>query len=256
MSVASAGGARVGRIRRIGKVLRKRCGFTLIELLVVIAIIAILAALLFPVFLAARERSKVANCLSNLRNLSTAIRLYCDDNAGRMPSAHVVWLNPHAVPPGPDWAGCQGWCGNVYLQQGAIWRYCKSAGIFRCLSDFGIIPRGGGNGNQGKDYPLSYTMNGELHLCNPDAVVARPCRMLLLIHEGRTTIDDATFNQWAWFVGPAGNLPSAIHYDGTCVSYLDGHATYRSYRECGKEQAEGWWDTPPAGQNPVVILGP
>jgi hypothetical protein len=97
-------------------------------------------------------------------------------------------------------------------------------------------------------------MNSEIHLMNTD-VIAKPCRMLLLIHESRKTIDDATFNQWAWFVGLAGNLPSPIHYDGTCVSYLDGHAAYRSFTQCTNEQRAGWWDTPPPGQNPVVILG-
>ncbi len=221
----------------------RRCrAFTLIELLVVIAIIIILAAILTPVFLSARERAKVSSCISNLRNLSTATRLYADDNGSRMPKAHIHWI-PDGI---PDWAGCRSWCGPVYLREGSIWRYSKGAGIFRCDSDIGVTPTNGGG--QGKDYPLSYTMNGELHMQNME-VVARPSRMLLLLHESRKTIDDATFNQFAWFLGPAGNLPSPIHYDGTCVSYLDGHAGYRSYTQCVKEQRDGWWDVPPAGQN-------
>lgn len=219
----------------------KRSGFTLIELLVVIAIIAILAAILFPVLAAARERAKVANCLSNLRNLSTATRLYADNYDGGFPKAHIGWI-PTGPPNIPDWAGCQGWCGVVNPQLGSIWRYCNSAGIFLCSSDIGVAaPYGGG---MGKNYPLSYTMNGECHLLRPDGTIAYPTRMLLFIHEGRNTIDDATFNQFAMFLGTAGNLPAAIHHEGTCVSYLDGHARYLSYRAALQEQAGWWWDGP------------
>ena len=59
--------------------MRKRCGFTLIELLVVIAIIAILAAILFPVFARAREKARSASCLSNLKQLSLGVIMYQGD---------------------------------------------------------------------------------------------------------------------------------------------------------------------------------
>jgi prepilin-type N-terminal cleavage/methylation domain-containing protein/prepilin-type processing-associated H-X9-DG protein len=62
-----------------------RAGFTLIELLVVIAIVAILAALLLPALGSAKERSKGAVCLSNLRQVGIAIRAYADDSSGKIP---------------------------------------------------------------------------------------------------------------------------------------------------------------------------
>lgn len=60
-------------------------GFTLIELLVVIAIIAILAAILFPVFAQARETAKRTQCLSNLKQIAQAAIMYCNDNDDGFP---------------------------------------------------------------------------------------------------------------------------------------------------------------------------
>jgi prepilin-type N-terminal cleavage/methylation domain-containing protein len=63
----------------------KRQGFTLIELLVVIAIIAILAAILFPVFAQAREKARQTQCLANMRQLGMAFEMYRTDFEGRNP---------------------------------------------------------------------------------------------------------------------------------------------------------------------------
>jgi len=88
----------------------RRKGFTLIELLVVIAIIAILAAILFPVFARAREKARQSSCLSNLKQIATAMMMYFQDYdekhmyvltpcwAGDTPEArmpHFVRLNPY-----------------------------------------------------------------------------------------------------------------------------------------------------------------
>src|SRR5262245_26021547 len=64
---------------------RRQHAFTLIELLVVIAIIAILAAILFPVFAQARAKARQTSCLSNLRNIDTAFQMYAQDYDEQFP---------------------------------------------------------------------------------------------------------------------------------------------------------------------------
>src|SRR5688572_3397207 len=71
---------------RARRLTRSVAGFTLIELLVVIAIIAILAAILFPVFARARENARRSSCQSNLKQLGLGWHMYVQDFDGRMPS--------------------------------------------------------------------------------------------------------------------------------------------------------------------------
>ena len=73
-------------------------GFTLIELLVVIAIIAILAAILFPVFARAREKARQTTCTSNQRQIVASILMYMQDHDERMPNTSTMWQSINVDP--------------------------------------------------------------------------------------------------------------------------------------------------------------
>ncbi len=77
---------------------RKRSGFTLIELLVVIAIIAILAAILFPVFAQARAKARQASCISNFKQMGSAVMQYTQDYDETFPLTQLM-INPTYLPP-------------------------------------------------------------------------------------------------------------------------------------------------------------
>ena len=78
---------------------RRRDAFTLIELLVVITIIAILAAMLFPVFAQARAKARQASCTSNLAQIARAGMMYVQDNDERFPSCYSLSAPPYVVDP-------------------------------------------------------------------------------------------------------------------------------------------------------------
>ena len=95
-----------------------RRGFTLVELLTVIAIIALLAAILFPVFSSARAKGRDANCLSNLHQIGVALNAYGTDWGQRFPLANNR-PSTDGLPGLPDVLGS----------------YARDSRIFRCPSD-------------------------------------------------------------------------------------------------------------------------
>jgi prepilin-type N-terminal cleavage/methylation domain-containing protein/prepilin-type processing-associated H-X9-DG protein len=91
---------------RRGRRLVDKSGFTLIELLVVVAIIAILAAILFPVFAKAREKARQISCASNMRQVGIALTMYIQDYDERYPQEHPSCRNPAVgVAPNGDYDG-------------------------------------------------------------------------------------------------------------------------------------------------------
>ena len=104
--------------------MKKSKGFTLIELLVVIAIIAILAAILFPVFQKVRENARRSQCLSNEKQLALAILMYNQDADESYPTGNNLWDTT------ATWTG--NGAGNWAV---SILPYIKSNGVFACPDD-------------------------------------------------------------------------------------------------------------------------
>jgi prepilin-type N-terminal cleavage/methylation domain-containing protein/prepilin-type processing-associated H-X9-DG protein len=104
--------------------------FTLIELLVVISIIAILAAMLFPVFARARESARKIQCLSNVKNIAMAIQIYLTDYDRFPPKEHRPEVTSY-------FSGCSGYetMANPYLRWPVILdEYVKNRDVYRCPS--------------------------------------------------------------------------------------------------------------------------
>jgi prepilin-type N-terminal cleavage/methylation domain-containing protein/prepilin-type processing-associated H-X9-DG protein len=212
--------------------MRKK-GFTLIELLVVIAIIAILAAILFPVFAQAREAARKASCQSNLKQIATAVMMYSQDYDEMTP--HVApdfdTHNPRPVLPGsPGCVTCR-W----HLWQHGIFPYTKNVGILSCPSSNYRYPGNGlcGNPCGGPWYhPFGGYGGNVWGFTRAMADFERPADTIMVLDNGgpATVVEgfpvDGNHYYLAWWghvFGNNANTTNPRHSATSNVAFWDGH---------------------------------
>jgi prepilin-type N-terminal cleavage/methylation domain-containing protein/prepilin-type processing-associated H-X9-DG protein len=216
--------------------MKSRSAFTPIELLVVIAIIAILAAILFPVFGRARENARRSSCQSNLKQIGLGVAQYTQDYDERLPMAVA----------GDSAIGATG--GWMYYSpkevfdpsKGSIFPYIKSSQIFICPSD----TKGATNGN-------SYAINSCILQEGSTKGVpdARPAKSLaafedttkwmLFGEEGAPTDNSSTTDDGFLLMsaGTTSNDFTARHLEGSNLAFLDGHV---KWFKVSKIKADGY----------------
>jgi prepilin-type N-terminal cleavage/methylation domain-containing protein/prepilin-type processing-associated H-X9-DG protein len=189
----------------------RRRGFTLIELLVVIAIIAILAAILFPVFAKAREKARQTSCLANVKQFSLAILSYAQDYDEALPMSTTL-------------TGI----GAVTLAD-MVQPYCRNEQIIFCPSDrTGAVEMGnilttvGVPTAPGMIARMSYTGN---FLLMPD-MIGLPLPVVSLGEVAYPSECDMLFDGVYNVTMPTGSAPANRHNDGVNLGYVDGHAKW------------------------------
>jgi prepilin-type N-terminal cleavage/methylation domain-containing protein/prepilin-type processing-associated H-X9-DG protein len=221
----------------VKKFFAKRSGFTLIELLVVISIIAILAAILFPVFARARENARRASCQSNLKQIGLGFAMYTQDYDERYPQGQ--WFCNYRSPTAAD-TTCPAGVGfyaahpAVYIQWYHVMHpYTKSIQLYNCPSNSAIPKQKNsqwGDWDTGQKTPYGWnTVNGtQTFLGIHTSTVADPAGTLLVTE----VTTDGVYGRHSWkATGNRGtsNDPSPIgpwHLEGANVLWADGHVKW------------------------------
>jgi prepilin-type N-terminal cleavage/methylation domain-containing protein/prepilin-type processing-associated H-X9-DG protein len=200
-------------------------GFTLIELLVVIAIIAILAAILFPVFAQAREKARQITCASNEKQLGLAFLQYVQDNDETWPTTEYAGANTTAAatttpPATPGTAANQygtGWSSEVYP-------YAKATGLYKCPDDSTSQTNEAG---YGEVYPISYGVNSNFDSSGTATTIAlmgAPASTVLLF-EVTGVLADPTTNPLSQTANQDGDA-AGDGFDSLYVAKGDAGANY------------------------------
>ena len=195
--------------------MRRRRGFTLIELLVVIAIIAILAAILFPVFAKSREKARQASCSSNNKQLGVATLMYVQDYDEKMPGYQRMDPSPFWNPRGYG-GGC--WeCGLV-----SVYPYVKNMQLSVCPS-MAIGREGHG----------SISLNCRFRWVTL-ATMKRPAEGPMIFDANCHYVSPYADRDGTGFnTCNGGRIANDRHNEGMNVCYADGHVKWHSYMETG-----------------------
>jgi len=223
-----------------------RKGFTLIELLVVIAIIAILAAILFPVFARAREKARQTSCLSNLKQIGLGALMYVGDYDD-FTFGHLAGDRYQTDPPWP-------WGAPYYMWHQQMYPYVKNLQLFVCPSMPNYTLSAQADGSPAYDSTLGYGMNYEVtyfyrHLNMSD--FTRPAQTIWFADCKYYVCYPAYYTYTYPTNGTYGmNGPARIdirHNGGVNLAFFDGHSKWMSQQAIegdngyGHDGSQYWW---------------
>jgi prepilin-type N-terminal cleavage/methylation domain-containing protein/prepilin-type processing-associated H-X9-DG protein len=220
-----------------------RKGFTLIELLVVIAIIAILAAILFPVFLNAKASAQKANCMGNVRQMAFAFMLYLQSNNECFPEGIACkpgkFYDPqspanyirqkNAVMPGYTIITSDGVNRNYYVSwMDAIYPYLKSLNVFICPSIKQNTAHWVANAKE-PNYGYNTTLSRFFDKTAPISAsrIKRPS-LLFMIFDYGSPLGACAQGYWVGPDAASGALYAVPHNGGMNVGIADGHVRWVS----------------------------